>query len=605
MDRRPPRPRPRPGRAGRRLRAAAGRRARRAGGAGADARNEPGGEPGHLARRQVRGLPRIRGGPHRRLRPVRGRRAGGEPHRGTRPRGPDPGDDRRPRDLPGRKRNRSARGAPGRALCPPRDVAHPGAARRSAAKGPRPRERPAVVGRREPDRLHAAGPGPRRRSPGRPPGRHRGEGARRSRSGAPLPRAGLVARRGLGLFQPRAHAQQRRPHRDLARVERRRPRRARGFDPGRGAGPVADAGREGPRLRGRPVGGHPQPVAAPAARRSRAAPHPRGRGLPRAANLEGRTAPRLRGPHERRFAPCPGPARDIAGPRLRADGRGGRGRGSFVRPDRADRLQLREERNARHLDERRRRRQPSSPHLGCRDRLASRNLARREPGGLRFEPWRSPGTVGGPGGWRRPALAGAGGCRGPALLVAGRSNPGLRGRGEGRADRAVGGVRRRRCRGPHPGRPGTRPGLVPERGPDRLLHVRGLGRPPHPVHEQPRRISPGPPRRGNHPRRRLGLLLGRGSARHRHLSRIRGRRGRRGGPRERAEAHPGPAAAFHGAPRRCLDPRRRAASSTASSSTRAESFSSTASAATRASGSGRPAPARRRSPGRIPRRRVA
>ncbi len=98
------------------------------------------------------------------------------------------------------------------------------------------------------------------------------------------------------------------------------------------------------------------------------------------------------------------------------------------------------------------------------------------------------------------------------------------------------------------------------------------------LHDQPRRIPPGPARRRNLDGRRLGLLLERGSARDRQSPGIGGPGGRRRGSRKRAEAQRGPAAALHGAPRDRLDPRRRAASSTASSSTRAGSCSSTASA---------------------------
>ena len=246
---------------------------------------------------------------------------------------------------------------------------------------------------------------------------------------------------------------------------------------------------------------------------------------------------------------------------------------------------LRPERNVRHLDERCRRRKPPTPHLGRRERLASCDLARREPRRLRVQPWGPPRPVAGVRGGGGSALAGARGRRGPAVLVAGWSEPRLRRRGEGLAGRAVGGVRRRRRRGRRPGREGPQPGLVSGLGPDRLLHVVGVGRAPDSVHEQPGRIPPGPARRGNHRGRRLGLLLERGSARDRRLSGIRGSGGRRRGPRKRTKAQRGPAAALHGAARDCLDPRRRAASSTASSSTRAGSCCSRASAAARASGS--------------------
>ena len=102
---------------------------------------------------------------------------------------------------------------------PARGVAHPRPPRRPSAKAPRPGRGPALVRRREEDRLHAAGPGEGRRDPGGPLGRNRGARGRRSHARAPLPQAHLVARRGLGLFQPRAHGQQRCPHRDLARAE--------------------------------------------------------------------------------------------------------------------------------------------------------------------------------------------------------------------------------------------------------------------------------------------------------------------------------------------------------------------------------------------------
>ncbi len=196
-------------------------RGSRAGGAGPHARHEPGGEPRDLARREVRGVPRVRGRPHGRLGPVRGRRARGQPHGGTRPRDPEPGGDRRPRDLARRELHRGSRGAPGRSRMPSAGCGsspRPSAARReSSSTGPL-----ACAG--PPTEAGSSTCGRTRRAAMRSSWHARTDGGARggpSHAGAPLPRAGLVARRGLGLLQSRAHAQQRRPHRDLARTERR------------------------------------------------------------------------------------------------------------------------------------------------------------------------------------------------------------------------------------------------------------------------------------------------------------------------------------------------------------------------------------------------
>ena len=76
--------------------------------------------------------------------------------------------------------------------------------------------------------------------------------------------------------------------------------------------PLLDAGRERPSIyAGDQSGGALNLWWRPLRGGPRAAPHPRGRGLPRAANLAGRTAPRLRGPHERRVAARPRPGREL------------------------------------------------------------------------------------------------------------------------------------------------------------------------------------------------------------------------------------------------------------------------------------------------------
>ncbi len=571
-------------RAGRRLLDPAFVRSSRAGGARAHARDEPGGEPRDLARREVRGVPRVRGRPHGRVGPVRGWRARGQPHGGARPRDPEPGHGRGPRDLARRELHRGSRGSPGPGVFPARGVAHPRPPRGPAPKAARPGRGPALVRRREEHRLHAAGSSEGRRDPGGPRGRNRGARDRRSHAGAPLPRAHLVARRCLGLFQPRAHAQQRRAHRDLARTRHGWPSRAGRRNAGRGARPGAHAGRERPDLCGRPVGRCSQPVVASAPGRAREAPHPRGGGLPRAPNLAGRTAPRLRGPHERRVAPRPRPGRELGRSRPRVDGRRGRGRSAFVRPERADRVQLRPGRDARHLDERRRRRRPPTPDLGRRDRLPSCDLARREPRGLRLQPRRPPRPVAGVRGGRSPAIPGAGGRRRPTVVVPGRSEPRLRGRREGPAGRAVGRVRRRWRAGRRPGREGSQPGLVSGLGPDRLLHVVGVGRAPDRLHEQPGRSPPGAARRRDLGGRRRGLLLERGPARDRQSPRDPGKRGSSSwtSRADTSAAWSGcrPSRGSAGSP----GPPTTRASSTASSSTRAGSCSSTALRRTRASG---------------------
>ena len=282
----------------------------------------------------------------------------------------------------------------------------------------------------------------------------------------------------LDLLQSRADGQQRRPHRDLARAERRRRRRAGGGDAGRGAGPAADAGRAGPHLRGRPVGGRPQPVVASAAEAGASGVSPAGPGTTSRRGSRG-----TGGGSSARRARASGRCAcwTWAQPR-RVSARALTGAGAEdAAPStaRTGRIAFSSARNGTHdiWIERRRRRQPATPHLRCRDRLASRDLARREPRRLRVEPRRPPRPVARLRGGRSARARWS-----PVDVVdrpswsAGRSSrsstrpTGRTGRSglwivsaEGGAPVAV------------PGSEGPLPGLVADRGPDRLLHL-GVGR---------------------------------------------------------------------------------------------------------------------------------
>ena len=342
--------------------------------------------------------------------------------------------------------------------------------------------------------------------------------------------------------------------------------------------------------------------------RARAAPHPRSRGLPRAPDLrdgrrlvcEARTSVGL--------APRPGRARALAGARPRADGGGGRGRLARPPPG-TGRIAFSSARSGTYDVW-------TSDGDGANARpltsdAENDSLPAISPDGSRVafvsEPWWPPRACGScPTAGGAPRLAGARGRRGPAVLVARRSEPRLRGRGngleqlglwivsaDGGAPVAVPGVR------------GRNPAWSPASDLIAYFHVVGVGRARGSVHDQPGRAASGPTRREDHPGRRAGLLLDRESARDRRFSGIRG-----SAEVVVVDLERGQSAAWSG----CRPSRGSAGlpglpttrgSSTASSSTRAGSSCSRASSAARASGSSRRARGRRRMRARSRRRRGA
>ena len=213
-----------------------------------------------------------------------------EPHGGKRPRDPEPGDDRRSRDLARRELHRGSRGPPEQPSTqrgiwlipaplggPPRKLLDRAGGLRWSADGsriaymrPDPASGDAILVARPDGADERVLVPPRRGSTSTSrPGRTTGPGS-----------TSIAGPWGTTTLPPRSGA-----CRAAAAPPSPwwRPWAWRGIRCRRRTG--------GPHLRGRPVGRGPQPLVASAAGRSRASPHPRCRGLHRAASLAGRAAP--------------------------------------------------------------------------------------------------------------------------------------------------------------------------------------------------------------------------------------------------------------------------------------------------------------------------